>query len=109
MYLLSTIDGEVIEQMFHVSHLKRGVLRLPNGKSVKNNYKLEMIHPQNKDIPRSAPDVPNSSQTSVKTVLHLHVDEFTPICQDTDTPDIWCQSHQFSRTLFGQQERFIAF
>ncbi len=41
MYLLSTIDGEVIEHMLHVSCLKRGLLRLPNGKSVKtiNDYK----------------------------------------------------------------------
>ncbi len=43
MYLLSTIDGEVIEQMFHVSCLKRGLLRLPNGNSVRNinDYKLD--------------------------------------------------------------------
>ncbi len=31
LYLPSTIDREVIKQMFHVSHLKRGLLRLPNG------------------------------------------------------------------------------
>ncbi len=45
MYLLSTIDGEGIEQMFHVSRLKSGLLRLRNGKSVKNinDYRLQMI------------------------------------------------------------------
>ncbi len=45
MYILSTIDGKVIEQTFHVSRLKQGLLRLPNGKSVRNinDYKLEMI------------------------------------------------------------------
>ncbi len=45
MYHLSTIDREVIEQTFHVSHLKRGLLRLPNCKSVRNinDYKLKMI------------------------------------------------------------------
>ncbi len=45
MYRLSTIDGEVIEQTFHVLSLKRGLLRLPNNKSVRNinDYKLEMI------------------------------------------------------------------
>ncbi len=45
MYLLSTIDAAVIEQTFHVSCLKWGLLRLPNGKSVRNinDYKLEMI------------------------------------------------------------------
>ncbi len=82
MYVLSTIDGEVIEQM------------LPNRKSVRNinDYKLEMIHLWNKDIPQPAPDAHDSSQTSVKTVLHVHIDEFTPTCQDTDTMNIWCQS-----------------
>ncbi len=29
LYLLATIDSEVIEQMFDVSHLKKGLLRLP--------------------------------------------------------------------------------
>ncbi len=59
MYVLSTIDGEVIEQMFHVSRLKRGLLRLPNGKSIRNinDYKLEMIRLRNKDIPQPTPDV----------------------------------------------------
>ncbi len=90
MYLLSTIDGEVIEPMFHVSHLKRGLLRLPNGKSVRNinDYKLEMIRLRNKDIPQPTPDVHDSSQTSVKTVLHVHIDEYNPSCQDTDTSNI---------------------
>ncbi len=82
MYLMSTIDGEVIEQMFHVSHLKRGLLRMPNGKSVKNinDYKLEIIHFQNIDIPQPAPDAHDSSQTSAKTVLHVHIDEFALTC-----------------------------
>ncbi len=45
LYLLATIDGKAIKQMFHISHLKQGLLRLPNGKSVKNinDYKLEMV------------------------------------------------------------------
>ncbi len=45
LYLLATIDGEVIGQMFHVSCLKQGLLRLSNGKSVKNinDYKTEMV------------------------------------------------------------------
>ncbi len=34
LYLLATIDGEVIEQMFHVSRLVKGLLRLPNCKTV---------------------------------------------------------------------------
>ncbi len=32
LHLLATIDDEVIEQIFHVSHLKQGLLQLPNGK-----------------------------------------------------------------------------
>ncbi len=94
MYLLSTIDREVIEQMFHVSHLKRGLLRLPNGKSVRNinDYKLELIRLYNKDVLQQETHAPDSSQTSVKTVLHVHSDDFTHISHDTDTSNIWCQS-----------------
>ncbi len=94
MYLLSTIDGEVIEQMFHVSHLKRSLLRLPNGKSVRNinDYKLEMIRLRNKDVLQQETNAPDSSQTSVKIVLHVHSDDLTHISYDTDTFNIWCQS-----------------
>ncbi len=35
-FVLSTIDGEVIEQLFHVARLKKGLLRLPNGKTASN-------------------------------------------------------------------------
>ncbi len=102
MYLLSTIDGVVIEQVFHVSCLKRGLLRLPNCKFVRNinYYKLEIIRLRNKNIPQPQPDVHDSSQTSVKTVLHIHIDKFNPTCQDTDTSNIWCQSPSIFRTLF---------
>ncbi len=84
IYILSTIDGEVIEQMFHVSCLKRGLLRLPNGKSVRNinNYKLQMIRLRNKDVLQQETHAPDSSQTSVKTVLHVNCDDFIHIrCQ----------------------------
>ncbi len=110
MYLLSTIDGEVIEHMFHVSHLKRGLLRLPIGKSVRNinDYKLEMIHLRNKDIPQPTPDVDDSSQTSVKTVLHVHIDEYNPTCQDTDTSNIWCQSPSiFQNTILDRRNDLL--
>ncbi len=79
MCLLATINGEVIEQMFHVSHLKKGLLRLPNGRTAKtiSDYKLEMIRSTNdtkgkddtKDLGTS-----NSSQTCVKTVFHSNMD-----------------------------------
>ncbi len=74
-----------------MSHI---LLRLPNGKSVRNinDYKLEMICLRNKDIPQPTPDVNDSSQISVKTVLHIYIDEFNPTCQDTDTLNISCQS-----------------
>ncbi len=76
MYLLSTIDGEVIEHMFYVSHLKWCLLRLPNGKSVKNtnNYKLEMIKLRNTTTPTQSTDIPDTSQTSVTSVFHLQDD-----------------------------------
>ncbi len=110
MYQMFTIDGEVIEQMFHVSGLKMGLLRLPNGKSVINinDYKLEMIWLRNKDIPQPTPDVHDSSQTSVKTVLHVHIDEFTTTCQDTDTSNIWCQSPSiFQNTILDRRNDLL--
>ncbi len=94
MYLLSTIDGEVIEQTFQLSRLKRGLLRLSNGKSVKNinDYKLEMIRLRNKDVLQPETCAPDSSQTSVKTVLHVHSNDIPHITHDMDTSNIWCQN-----------------
>ncbi len=94
MYLLSAIDGEVDEQTFHVSRLKRGLLRFPNCKSVRkiNDYKLEMIRLRNKDIVQPETHAPDSSQTSVKTVLHVHSNDPLHITYNKDTSDIWCQS-----------------
>ncbi len=94
MYLLSTIDGEVIEQTFHVSRLKRGLLRLPNGKSVKNinDYKLEMIRPRQQHVVQQVTPVTDSSQTSVKTVLYTHKYDLSYISHDTNPSYIWCQS-----------------
>ncbi len=109
LYLLSTIDTEVIKQMFHVSCLKRGLLWLPNGKSVKHiiDYKFEMIRLWNDIKPQPAPDLIDSSQTSVQSVLHHHVKEFTPICQKTETLYIWCQSPSIFQRK--QRKQFIAF
>ncbi len=100
MYLLSTIDGEVIEQTFHMSCLKRGLLRLPNGKSVRNinNYKLEMIRLRHKDVVQPETRAPDSSQTSVKTVLHVHTNDLSHISHHTDTSHIWCQSPTIFQT-----------
>ncbi len=90
MYLLSIIDGEVIKQTFHVSRLKQGLLRLPNGKSVRNinDYKLE-IRNKHVQLQTCAPD---SSQTSVKTLLHVQSNDPLPITHVMDTFNVWCQS-----------------
>ncbi len=52
LYLLTTIDGVVIEQLFHMSRLNKGLLRLPNSKMVKHitDHKLEMIKRENDEI-----------------------------------------------------------
>ncbi len=73
MYLLSTLDGEVIEQTFHLSRLKQGLLRLPNGKYVRNinDYKLEMIWLFHKDVVQPETRVPNRSQTFLILVMTL--------------------------------------
>ncbi len=94
MYLLSTINGEVIEHTFHMSCLKRGLLRLPNGKSVNNinNYKLEMIRLRQQHVVQSVTPVTDSSQTTVKNVLYSHNNDLSHISHDTDPSHIWCQS-----------------
>ncbi len=100
MYLLSTIDGEVIEHMFHVSHLKRGLLRHPNGKSVKNinDYKLEMIKLRNTTTPTQSREVPVPSQTSVKSVFHLAEDHKSDTCDTGDTHSVTCQPASIFKT-----------
>ncbi len=69
-----------------MSHLKQGVLRLPNGKSVKNinDYKLEMIHLRQQHVIQPVTPVTDSSQTSVKTVLYTHKNDLSHISHDTD-------------------------
>ncbi len=83
IYLLSTINGEVIELTFHVSHLEWGLLRLPNGKSVSNinDYKLEMIRLQQQHVIQPVKLVTDSSQTSVKTVLYTQNNDLSHISQ----------------------------
>ncbi len=100
MYLLSTIDGEVIEQTFHVSCLIRGLLRLPNGKSVKNinDYKLELIWLRQKDVVQPVTHRTDSLQTSVKTMLYTHQNDLSHICHNIDTSHIWCQSPTIFQT-----------
>ncbi len=97
LYLLATIDGKVIEQMFHVSHLKKGLLRLPNGRTVKNtnDYKIEMVKQANNSTRRIENDAQraiDSSQTCVKSVLHNIHDESQTTCQASDNQVDWYQS-----------------
>ncbi len=100
MYLLSTIDGEVIEHMFHVSCLKRGLLRLPNSKTVKNinDYKLEMTKLRNISTPAQTPDVSETSQTSVKSVFHLQDAHKSDTCDTSDTHSVTCQPASIFKT-----------
>ncbi len=100
MYLLSINNGEVIEQTFHVSHLKQGLLRLPNGKYVRNinDYKLEMMRLHHKGVVQTETHAPDSSQTSVKTVFNVHINDPSHIIHDTDTSHIWCQSPTIFQT-----------
>ncbi len=74
MYLLSTIDGEVIEQTFHVSHLKQGLLRFVSNI---NDYKLEMIWLWQQHVVQPVTPVTDSSQTSVKTVLYTYKNDLS--------------------------------
>ncbi len=108
IYLLSTIDGEVIEQTFHMSHLKRSLLRLLNGKSVKNinDYKLEMIRLKQQHVIQPVTPVTDSSQTSAKTVLYSHKNDFSHISQDIDTSHIWCQSPTIFQTPTSASKTF---
>ncbi len=67
-------------------------MRLSNGKTVKNinDYRLQIIKQANTSI-RRIENVEqraiDSSQTSVKTVLHIHHDESQTICQASDNCD----------------------
>ncbi len=97
LYLLATKDGEDIEQMFHDSHLKQVLLWLPNGKSVKNinDFKTEMVKLKFNPTRRvEKPDegAADSSEMSVKSVLHIHHDESHTICHNTDIPTNWYDS-----------------
>ncbi len=78
MYLLSTIDGEVIEQMFHVSCLNSGLLRLRNGKSVNNisDYRLQMIQLKSDTTDKNDQDTAVTLQT---IPCQLEVDYITSI------------------------------
>ncbi len=100
MYILSTIDGKVIEQTLHMSHLKQGLLRLPNGKSVRkiNNWKFKMIRLRHKDVVQPDIHVLDSSHTLVNTVLYTNKNNISNISHDTDTSHIWCQSPSIFHT-----------
>ncbi len=75
LFLLATIDGEVIEQMFYVSRLKKSLLRFPSAKTVNNisDFILALIkctNNTNRNIDTNDAGTNDSSQTSVKSVFH---------------------------------------
>ncbi len=103
LYLLAIIDGEIIEQMFLVFLLKKGLLRLPNGKTVKNinDYKLEMVKQANnsaRGIENDDQRAIDCSQTSVKSVLHNLHDESQTICQASNN-QVNCQSTSIMQNI----------
>ncbi len=113
MYLLTFIDGEVIDHMFHVSRLKWGLLRLPNGKSVKNinDYKLAMVKLRNTTTPTQSTDAPHTSQTSVKSVLHLQLDHKSDTCDTSDTHSATCQPASIFQTtsMYKQNDLLLSY
>jgi hypothetical protein len=72
MYILATIEGRVIEQLFHVSRLKKGLLRLPNNTVVRNimNHPTKKLPIQKDNMAK--PEVPltqtGTSTESVPTI-----------------------------------------
>ncbi len=69
--VLSTIDGNVIEQLFHVAWLKNGLLRLPNGKTANNitvffKYKQDLQNTLQTDTPPVSNEAENSN-----SVMHV--------------------------------------
>ncbi len=104
LYLLANINSEVIEQMFRVSHLEKGLLRLPNGKTVKNinDYKLQVVkqaYNSTMRIENSEWRATDSSQTSVKSVLYNLHNESQTISQASDHQINWYQSTSILQNL----------
>ncbi len=75
---LPDIKCEIIEQIFHVSRLKKRFLRLPTGKTVTNisDYKLACVKAKSKENPvlEVTQNVPgnvnnDSTETVVKSVF----------------------------------------
>ncbi len=51
-----------------------------------------------KDVVQPETHVPDSSQTSLKIVFHVHTNDLTHIGHDTATSHIWCQSPSVFQT-----------
>ncbi len=63
-----------------------------------NNYTLEMIRLRQQHVVQPVTPVTDSSQTSVKTMLHTHKNDLSHISHDTDPSHIWCQSPTIFQT-----------
>ncbi len=89
--------------MFHVSGLRKGLLRLPNSKTLKNinDYKIEMVKQANNSTRRIENDEQraiDSSQTYIKSFLQNLHDESQTTCQASDKQVDWYQCPLFYRT-----------
>jgi hypothetical protein len=94
LYILATIDGTVIEQVFHASRLKKGFLRLPNQATITNMNDLQKEKEKQAKLLSDGKDKITTDKCAVPRTHHL-VD-----C--TLTADLWYHDAQFlvSRTSF---------
>ncbi len=80
--------------MFHVSHLKSGLLRLLNGKLVKNinDYRLQKIQLKSDTTDKKDQDTAVTSQICVKTVGYHSAKYNNHTSSVSDTQTMWCLS-----------------
>ncbi len=109
-FVLSTIDDEVIKQLLHVAWLKKGLLKLPNGKIANNiNDYLKYKQELQSTLQTATPPVGNEAanmQASADSSSLMHVDLFK-------RPSAWCTSPQIiylstvgARNLSSQSSYF---
>ena len=81
LYILATIDGVVIEQIFHLSRLKKGLLRLSNDITVDNINDLNKEKDKQRNILSE-----NISKLSTEKCRATSAHQFAIPCSTTD---IW--------------------
>ncbi len=109
-FVLSTIDGEVIEQLFHVAWLKKGLLKLPNGKVANNiNDYLKYKQDLQSTLQTATPPVGNeaaSMQASADSSSLMHVDLFKRSSAWCTSPQTIYLSNVGARNLSSQSSYF---